>query len=75
MKVFLFLVLLGAGCWFLHSWLKRHSTPEKLRQDPLVHYADNLSNDVKKAEAARDKANAAVRQEAQSAQPAETPAP
>lgn len=75
MKTLIFLVILAVGCWFLYGWLKKQSTPEKIQQDPMVRYTTSLQNDVKKAESARDKANAAVRREAQSAQPAETPEP
>ena len=74
MKTFIFLVLLGAGCWFLYGWLKKQSTPEKIQQDPMVRYTTTLQNDVKKAESARDKANAAIQREVQSAPPEESPA-
>ncbi|MCX5796265.1 MAG: hypothetical protein NTY77_12290 [Elusimicrobia bacterium] len=73
MKAIIFFLILAGGCWLLWGWLKKQSTPEKIQQDPLVHYTATLQNDVKKAESARDKANAAVQREAQSAQPAETP--
>jgi hypothetical protein len=62
-KAIIFALILAAGCWFLYGWLKKQSTPEKIHQDPMVRYAASLREDVKKAEAARDKANAAVRQE------------
>ena len=74
MKTLIFLMMLAVGCWCLYGWLKKQSTPEKIQQDPMVRYTTALHEDVKRAEAARDKANAAIRQEAQSAQPAETPA-
>ena len=74
MRNLFLIVLMGIGCWCLYGWLKKQSTPEKIRQDPMVRYTTSLQHDVKKAEEVRDKANAAVQHEVQSAQPAETPA-
>ena len=74
MKTLIFLVLLAVSSWLLYGWLKKQSTPEKIQQDPMVRYTNSLREDVKRAEAARDKANAAIKQETQSAQPPETPA-
>jgi hypothetical protein len=73
-KTLVFFVILAVGCWFLYGWLKKMSTPQKIQQDPMVRYSTSLKNDVQRAEEARDKANAAIRQEVQSAQPPETPA-
>ena|GEM_PF-5616311 len=73
MKTLIFIVILAVGCWFLYGWLKTQSAPEKIQQDPMVRYTTSLQNDVKKAESARDQANAAIRKEVQSAQPTEAP--
>jgi hypothetical protein len=77
-KTLVFVLILALGCWFLYAWLKKQSTPERIQQDPMVRYSTSLQQDVQRAEAARDKANAAIQQEVQSAQkstqPEETPA-
>ena len=64
-NLILILILLAAG-WFAYDWLKKQSTPEKLRQSVPVRYAKALEADVKKAEEARDKADAAIKRETES---------
>lgn len=59
MKVFLILAL-AAGC-ALYVWLSRQSTPEKLQESAALKYANSLQEDVRRAEEAKIKADAATR--------------
>jgi len=66
MKIVLF-VLLVLGAWFCVRWAQSHHaamdpTPQK------AGYYQNLNQEVRKAEDARDKANAVIREQEQSLQ-------
>ena len=81
MKTLLFLIAVAASGWLLYGWLHKQSTPDKIRQDPLVRHTKSLQADVRKAERARDQATTSINRAVQAVQraaattPADSPAP
>jgi cytoskeletal protein RodZ len=61
MKFILFLVILGAGAWFLMTRAKQNAAVQQAASAP-EKYVKNLQNDVSRAKAAEEAASKAIKQ-------------